>query len=290
MSMKMLRALNGRNNGPFKEWLDNYVNTTNIYNNDDPNNIPHRSMPRIGWYPGAGVDMFDILHPMKEFIDLNLDSSEKRRPRINLPDIIIHTDCLDYAKAGIIDNLGIDITIEQPVGHSNKVGKLTILDVEELPRLNLPYDDQGIHSSERLYHFDVNPDIINRVFFLWCRVDTEKHGSFYKAIIYAFCENAAFCAKMIIPNKGKIEHIYNLCTWGSMTGSNCSINWLFNSLKKIGCKLFISHQRDRNSSPGMADQKLYVLFPNLATPAQGMVLEKIGEDNSLWGHTWFKIK
>jgi len=232
MSGKLLRFLNGRNNGALRSWLDD-----------------HKGEPRIAWYPSAGRDFRDLLylHP----------KNPPRRPEPRCPDIFLHTDYGFWATPTFPDTCNI---------YCDKRTSVVLESVEELPRLDIPCDNQ-------IVDFPKTSHVNGRVLFLEVKVTSDVFEEFSAPIVYAFVENAAFCAKCIFPQEGKFSHIVHIRFGGGLGGGGKSTGiWMLNILRKLRCECFIT---DSHYAIQSGDERVYALYPELAGPADRGQLEPI---------------
>ncbi len=204
MSRELLLNLNGNNKGEFQKFLDKV-----------------RGEPRIAWYPSAGEDFRALLYLDPSYSRINPASVLEPQS----PDIFLFTDYYPWKYSRFLD----DRTI-----YSDSRTTVYIEYIEELPKLNLP-----LH--EELVHFPDGSNATDRVLFLRIRITSEKLGSIYYPVLYAFAENETFYCRKLVPNKATISHIIHIRYGGGCGGGgNASGVWLVNVLKNLKCELFVT--------------------------------------------------
>jgi len=235
MSTELLSDLNGTNNGPFKRWLQDL-----------------KVEPRIAWYPSAGEDFRDLLYLHPNYLPTSRNSSLVPP----CPNIFLHTDYFPWENSRFLDNSSI---------HLDDRTSIFVKSIEELPRCDLPLDDQ-------IVDFPKGSSATGRVLFLEVGIDSDALGEFSVPVIYAFVENSAFCAERALPKKAVFTHIIHIRYGGSYGGSKSSGIWMLNVLKKLRCECFItdSHYHER-----AADERIYDLYPALRGSDETIELERI---------------
>lgn len=113
-----------------------------------------------------------------------------------------------------------------------------ISDMEELPRLDLPLDHEILES------IDTSVEYVGKVAFMNV---TFRHGSSRAItfpVIYALCENEAFCSKVLLENKAELSHIVHVRYGGGCGGGYASGAWLLVVLENV----FIKYAYTKKSS------------------------------------------
>ncbi len=247
MSKELLLNLNGKNKGAFSHWL--------ALAGDEP---------RVAWYPSAGEDFRDLLYLHPGFPALH--PAEGRDPAP--PDIFLHTDYFPWSTSRFLDNALI---------YDDGRTSVTVTSIEELPRLDLPLDT-GI------VDFPEGGRATGRVLFLEVEVVSDRMGRFTAPVLYAFVENAAFCAERLLPLGGRTSHVIHVRYGGGLGGGGKSTGvWLLNILRRLGCEVFIS---DGHLALQSGDSRVYDLYPSLAGEGSEEGLESIRVvDSESWsGH------
>jgi len=259
MSKRMLYSLNGTNNGAFRRWLDNF-----------------KGEPRIAWYPSAGEDFRDLLYLHPKFSEIE----PTFEPEPESPDIFLHTDYFPWPPPTFLDNR------DNRTIHEDDHTKVSVISIEELPACNLPLDNE-------IVDFVYGGHATGRVLFLEVEIQSDTLGNFNAPVIYAFVENAAFCAKKILPNKGRLSHIIHVRFGGGLGGGGKSTGiWLLNILQEVGCEVFVS---DGSYDKQTGDERIYRLYPDLSGNEDTTQLEQIRviESRRWSGHgdvTWNLVK
>jgi hypothetical protein len=255
MSKELLYHLNGNRNGLFKKWLDHF-----------------EGEPRIAWYPSAGEDFRDLMYLHPNYSKLN--PAKKEEPKH--PDVFLHTDYFPWTRSSFLDSR---------ILYEDKKSQITVDEIEELPKVNLPFDEGIVDFPRKNLASD-------RVIFLKINVDSRVVGSFNAFVLYIFAENEAFCAKKILPYNGKMSHIIHIRYGGGLGGGGkASGIWLLNILKKVNCEIYISDGvRHRQSG----DEEAYRLYPDLAGDESTENLEPIRTINGeAWSNhgdvTWYLV-
>lgn len=224
MSLELLHTLNGSNTGSFKKWLDAF-----------------EGEPRIAWYPSAGKDCRDLMYLSARY----QEHSNETGPLP--PDIYLHTDYFPWSRSVFLDTKMV---------YSDDKTTIEVIEFEELPRCQLPLDP-------KIVAFPKTNDATDRVLYLKLRVSSTILGDYEVPLLYAFVENAAFCAEKLLPLKSKISHIVHVRYGGGCGGGGyASGGWLLNVLQQLGCELFITDGRHQQQS---GDQRVCELYPSLST-------------------------
>lgn len=223
MSRSLLLHLNGNTNGRLLSWL-------NRFDGD----------PRIAWYPSAGQDFRDLLYLSPQYAR-DFPGSE---PDPRCPDLFIHTDYFPWSHSAFLDS---------PLLHRDGRTSVRVSHIEELPRLDLPLDAE-------IVHFPEGSDATGRVVFMELEVASDLLGSFTVPLIYAFVENAAFCAQTLLPNQAAISHVVHVRYGGGCGGGSASGIWLLNVLRQLNCECLIS---DGHYYRQRGDERAWQLYPQL---------------------------
>ncbi len=241
MSIKLLLNLNGNYRGAFHRWLDNL-----------------KKEPRIAWYPSAGQDFRDLLYLHPEF--------SKQYPGIKpdppSPDIFLHTDYYPWRRSRFFDTRTV---------YKDDRTEVYIKSIEELPRCDLPLDEQIVNHPN-------GSKATGRVIFLELEISSSVLGRYSYPLIYAFCDNAAFCSEKIIKNNGRCSHIVHVRFGGGLGGGGKSTGvWLLNILQKLQCEMFIT---DSHYGFGSGDKRIYELYPEFSGNKDENQLKQIRKINS----------
>lgn len=236
MSRKLLLNLNGNKNGEFHKWLDEF-----------------KGEPRIAWYPSAGEDLRDLLYLHPEYARIN----QATRPDPQSPDIFLHTDYFPWTTSTFLDSRTV---------HLDDRTSVTLRTIEELPRCDLPLDKQ-------IVDFPQGSHATGRVLFLRIDIDSDVLGKFSAPVLYAFVENAAFCAECILPHDAVFSHIVHVRYGGGCGGGGKSTGvWLLNVLRQLRCECFIT---DSHYARQSGDVRTYELYPALSGAEDTTQLEQI---------------
>lgn len=225
MSKKFLLDLNGNNDGMFRRWLTDF-----------------KGEPRIAWYPSAGEDFRDLLYLSARY--------SKHKPAAqkepSSPDIFLHTDYFPWSNSTFLDDRLI---------HLDEHTKVSVRGIEELPRCDLPVDG-------RIVDFPQGSTATGRVIFLKIEVQSDVLGKIEVPVVYAFAENAAFCAQRMLPQKARCSHVVYVRFGGGCGGGGKSTGiWLLNVLRKLHCEVFVT---DGNYARRAGDERIYDLYPALS--------------------------
>ena len=246
MSKKLLTNLNGSKKGLFHKWLTDF-----------------KGEPRIAWYPSSGTDFRDLMYLHSEFAKQN----PALKPDPPSPDIFLHTDYFPWKSSSFLDTARI---------YRDAKTTITVKAIEELSRCNLPLDDKIVNSPE-------GSVATGRVIFLEIEVNSTVLGSYTYPVVYAFVDNAAFCAKKMLPLNAHCSHIVHIRFGGGLGGGGKSTGvWLLNILQKLHCEVFIT---DSSYGRGPGDDRIYELYPELSGDENVSQLEKIREiDGKRWSN------
>lgn len=227
MSKELLLSLNGNQRGAFYSWLKTLSGE-----------------PRIAWYPSAGSDFRDLLYLHPTFSEQMPATTAEPVPA----DIFLHTDYFPWTASRFLDSSTIHFDFRTGV---------TVQSIEELPRCDLPLD-KGIVDFPKGSH------ATGRVLFLQVKVSSDALGGFTVPVIYAFVENAAFCAQRMLPNNGQLSHVIHVRYGGGCGGGGRSSGiWLINVLDQLGCECFVT---DGHHHRQTGDEHIYRRYPELAGP------------------------
>lgn len=224
MSKQLLYELNGTTRGRFRRFLDGF-----------------KGEPRIAWYPSAGEDFRDLLYLHPSFAQ----EYPAHKPEPSHPNIFLHTDYFPRGYSNFLDDTTIYLD-----GRTS----ISVAAIEQLSRMDLPLDAEIVNCPERSY-------ATGRVVFLEIDVQSDILGSFKVPVVYAFVENAAFCAKKIFPFAGRFSHIIHVRYGGGFGGGGKSSGaWLHNILKQVHCEVYIT---DGNACMQSGDERAIRLYPEL---------------------------
>jgi hypothetical protein len=202
MSRLLLEHLNGDRTGELKSFLSTFIGE-----------------PRIAWYPSSGDDFRALLYLHPSFAKMN--PAEAQEPKS--PDIFLFTDYFPWQSSTFLD---------KDLIYGDGRTTVSIVHLEELPRLNLPL-------IKELVHFTDKNSATDRCIFMRIKIYSEKLGSITFPVIYAFALNEVFFCKKIAPNDAVISHIIHV-RYGTGQIGVASGTWLLNVLKSLKCELFIT--------------------------------------------------
>lgn len=252
MNKSFLRSfLQGRNSGPFKEWLDSF-----------------EGEPRIAWYPSAGEDFRALV-----FLDPKYTRNPPTRPLPAPPDFFLYTDYHPY-----IDFLpladGILYKDTRSTVHADVI--------EELPPIQLPLHDQVVV-------FPQSADKAGRVFFIRIRHENNDPGTVEYPVLYVVAENESFCFERLLPSRVAISHIINVRYGHGFGGSRVSGAWLPHILEPLGCEVFISDGRHHETHDVHTIFGLYPNYTPAEIPALQKVREIPGPSWSNHGDVIWSV-
>ena len=181
MSKELLINLNGNKKGLFHKWLNNFDGD-----------------PRIAWYPSSGTDFRDLMYLHSEFAKQNPAS----QPDPQEPDIFLHTDYFPWKRSKFLDT---------PEIYRDDRTRITVKAIEELDRCDLTLDDQLVDSPK-------GSVATGRVIFLEVEVSSTVLGNYSYPVVYAFVDNASFCAKKMLPINARCSHIVHVRFGGGLGG------------------------------------------------------------------------
>jgi hypothetical protein len=226
MSRQLLTYLNGNHTGLLHEYL-----------------AVHNGEPRIAWYPSAGNDFRALLYLSSHYAD----AFPASKPEPTAPDMFVFTDYLPYrepkySKGYVVKDDGKTL--------------MTIADIEELPRLELP-----LHSEHVVF-----PDAgraIGRVFFMIVEITSNVLGSYAYPVLYVVSSNEAFCCEVLLPHNARISHIIHVRYGAALGGSRTTGIWITHAIKPLLTEVLVM---DRYNGWRKAD--LNVLDYCKALPSQ----------------------
>ena len=244
MSKQLLNTLNGYRSGRFHDWLTQF-----------------EGEPRIAWYPSAGTDFRDLLYLHPNYSARNPARVREPQP----PDIFLHTDYYPWQSSRFLDS--------KTIYRDNRT-KVYMKYIEELPRCDITLD-------ERIVDFPNGSIATGRVIFLDIEITSSVLGNYSYPVVYAFVENAAFCAERMLPNNACISHIVHVRFGGGLGGGGKSTGvWLLNVLRKLRCEVFVT---DSSYGRHSGDVRIYELYPELSGDEDQTQLEPIRTiDSNQW--------
>ena len=223
----------------------------------------------IAWYPSCGMDFRALfyLHPL--YADHNPASEAE-----TFPEVFFYTDY--YRHNGDSD------FVRGSVLYADDRTKVTVLNIEELPKLNLSLNDHLIDISKPHSYS-------NRMFDMKLSLETPK-GNIQQRVIYAYVMNEAFYAHYLVPNKISVSYIVHVRYGVGFGGAKASGAWLLNVLDKLNCKVFVSDgQHDFHNGDHLAVQ-YFEEIPNQCTVQLHPIRTIPGSKWSNHGDvTWHKI-
>jgi hypothetical protein len=246
MSRQLLTFLNGNTRGHLQRFLD------------DPD-----FHPRIAWYPSAGWDFRDLLYLHPDFHGgAEIPAEGLPQP----PTFFLHTDYFPWSSIPVFDS-------GETVFKDNHTW-IRVEHREELPCCKLPLDD-------RIVDFKHGSALTHRVFYLELGVHSSVLGRFTRPLIYAFAENAAFCAHVLLPQEAALSHIVRVRFGGGLCGGGRSTGiWLLNVLRKLKCDCLVCNAEWHRQE---GDQRIYQLYPELQGAEDDTCLHRLCK---LHSHQW----
>lgn len=225
MSKAFLYAINQNRDGRLKKWLDDF-----------------KGEPQIAWYPSAGTDFRDLLYLGSAFAKLSPAPPYLEEPPP--PDFFLHTDYFPWSGSTFMNS---------PVLYHDAHTTIIAREFEELGRMDLPLDP-------KILHFPKGSVATGRVVFLEIEARSDALGTFHYPLLYAFVENAAFCAQKAIPLQARFSHIVHVRYGGGCGGGGNSTGiWLLNVLERLGCSLYIT---DDHGGIQSGDERVYQRWLN----------------------------
>jgi hypothetical protein len=218
-----LESLNGGKRGRYAKWL-----------------ASHPGESRLAWYPSAGEDFRWLLYLHKDYRQVHPAAETEPPP----PDVFIHTDYYPWDCSTFLDS---------PHLYSDQHTSITVVHIEELPRLNLPVYDDLVDSRPG--------SATNRVMYLEIEIKSRRLGQFVQPLIYAFAENAAFCSEYLIPKKATVSHIMQVRYGNGLGGSLSSPGWIRYQFNTLKTELVITD--DGLSCEDTTNELVFARFPNL---------------------------
>lgn len=240
----LLSALAGRRPNALRRWLEN-----------------HPGEPRVAWYPSAGADLRDLLYLNAGF----RVHCPARGEEPAAPDLFLHTD---YCVAGADDFL------DHRLVHLDERTRISVTVIEELPRLQLPFYGEIVAFGRNR--------VTDRVVFMELEVVSHRLGMFRVPVVYAFVENAAFCARALLPHAARISHVVQVCYGHGLGGGRAGPEWVRRQLGRLGAEVFVTDPHDVTDC---YHEEVYGFFPELEAPLMNTVeWEAIRElPHASWG-------
>ena len=202
----------------------------------------HPGEPRLAWYPSAGADFRDLLYLHRDYREHRPGPPDEPAA----PDFFLHTD---YCVAGVPHFL------DQPLLHLDEHCRIEVEVIQELPRLRVPFHPE-------LVAFPANA-ATGRVVFLELSVWSHRLGQFRVPVVYAFGENAAFCAGCLLPGGARISHVVQVRYGHGLGGGRAGPEWVRRQLARLGTEVFVTDEAEGND--GLSEE-VYGFFPGLDAP------------------------
>jgi hypothetical protein len=218
--------MGGSSRGPFRTWLDK---------------APHE--PRIAWYPSAGGDFRDIGYLSEAYARLNPAIATAAPP----PDLFLHNDYMGLPSGFEADG----------ILYRGRGSELRVVNHESLPMVELP-----VRRSSAV--FPEGARNLGKVEFAEVVFTTQTLGTIEAALLYVGAENAALCARLMLPTAARISHVVNVRYGHGSGGAAAPPAWLLNVLGRLQTELFISDGHHRQSHERLAP--LFRDFPELSGP------------------------
>lgn len=213
--------------------------------------------PNICWYPSAGHDFRDLLYLSRSYAE----HDPATWPEADPPDLFMHTDYYPYERSDFLDH---------PVVHIDTRTVIRVEKIEEVARLPLPRHPE-------LIHFPEPNRASGRVIYLRLGVHSDRLGKVPDAhVLYAFVENTAFCAEVMIPRGATLSHLIHIRYGGGFGGSSAGGAWLSGVIGRLGCRTLITDGRLGNWQHG--DHSALRLYPALSGaegPPPGRVIRTV---------------
>ena len=230
----LLNRLNGQRKGAFSRYLTGWKRRGRL--------------PRIAWYPSSGEDLRDLLY-------LNPAFQEGREDAVLAPDLFIHTDYFPWQNSTFLDS---------PEVFNDRRTRIRVLDIEELPRLQLPL-------SPELVDFEHGSSATHRVLFVRLEVTSDRVPPFTAPMLYVFAENSAF-ADFAMHHGAHFSHCIHVRFGGGGGGGGKTGGiWMLNILGRLGCECMVS---DEHYYLQQGDQAAMRLFPSLQPETPAAVLDE----------------
>ena len=183
--------------------------------------LPLGREPRVLWYPSAGDDFRDLLYLNEAWLGPCADDPAP-------PDLYLHTDYYPWDDSTFLDS--------RRVFDDGKT-EVHVLDLAELAVPRLPV-------APRLVDFPRGNVATGRGVFLRLRVTSTVLGTFERLVLYFFVENAAYCAKVLLPSAVRVTHLVNVRYGGGLGGGGKSSGrWMELVLGRLGVEVLISDAR-----------------------------------------------
>lgn len=241
MTMSLLQSLNVNRTPAFSRFLAGFDRE-----------------PNICWYPSAGHDFRDLLYLSRAFAEHDPATGPEADP----PDLFLHTDYYPYERSAFLDH---------PVVHIDTRTVIRVVKIEEVARIPLPRHPELIDFPE--------PNVASgRIVYLRLSAHSDRLGTLSDAhVLYAFVENTAFCAEVMIPRGARLSHLVHVrYGGGGFGGGSAGGAWLSGVIGRLGCRTLITDGRLGNWQRG--DHEALRLYPALSGadgPPPGRVIRTV---------------
>lgn len=241
--------------------FNTYVSSLNNYEN-----------MKIAWYPSAGSDFRALLYLSKEYEQQNKIENKS----IETPGLFIFTD---YGRSGSFNPL------EKSTLFSDENTTIKTIACEELDKFDLPLHEGIIDHREP-------HENTRKVFFMLVQVESNELGTYKIPMVYAFVENEAFAAEVLLPNEAKISHVIHVRYGGGCGGGGKARgSWIPTVLDKLGTDIFIT---DNRHEIGEGDKKAIEIYPHLDGDYDTDKLKELRKiDAALWSNygdvSWYEV-
>ena len=244
MSMQLLQAINGNQRGAFHRYLTGL-----------------RTPPRLAWYPSAGTDFRDLLYLNPDFAA----HTPATQAEPAAPELFIHTDHFPNDNSTFLDDR---LVLDD--GRTS----IRVTTIEELPPLNLPLDPGLVDNT-------TGSRATGRAIYLELDIHSKQLGDIRRSVLYLFVENAAFLAKLALPNAAILSHVVQVRYGGGCGGGSKGTGvWLRDVLAAVGCEVFITDGCDHRQD---GDRHVFKAFSELAAARRPSTLTPI---RTLPGASW----
>ena len=213
MSRQLIENLNQGRVGHLAKWLEKCP-----------------AVPRIAWYPAAGLDFAPLFYLSETF--------RAHNPQYQLPEppqIFLFTD---HWLDGYINNLTVGDDHELPnqtYAEEYPLGPLGALQkFRDTTFARGPVDTEFFYNGKRAvfecsHEPEQLPDLgeLGSAWFLTLKVHIHGEQVFEQPVIYAFADNASFCSQVLLEQKAQITHLWY------KTGMGAHDYWLGYVLKRL---------------------------------------------------------
>lgn len=229
-TLSFLKKLNGKNNGIFKQFIDDNRENEQI---------------QLAFYPSSNRDFRALLYLSDGF----RNDVQPQLNQLTTPDLFIYCDYMP-------DN--DDNWVDQKVLFQDENTTIKVVEYERLSKLNESTNLSSLIQT-KMVTGSTKVKWANSVVFFNLEIQSKQLGTFYKPLLFVFSVNEYFFRYYILKYLPTVSHVIKI-RYGSglFGGSNTTGLWLRHVLKVMNTKYFISDDQTNYHSADKLFLNLYL--------------------------------